>query len=356
MERFDLAVVGGGPAGLATAIAAARLGLRAVVFEASSSVPIDKACGEGLMPAGVRALARLGVDAQGLGRPFEGIRFLDGAVTAEGRFRQGSGVGVRRPRLHAALLEAAAAAGVALRFGIRVQSIDAERGAVVAPGGRLEARFVVGADGLLSRVRRWAGLERASRRATNLLRYGVRRHFRLAPWSDFVEVSWSEVGEAYVTPVADDEVGVAFLWSGRKAVFDDLLEFFPALRERLAGASVVSRALGAGPLRQRAVDVVRGRTLLVGDAGGYVDAITGEGLALAFEEALAAATAMASDDLASYRAARRAIHRGPDTLTHLMLFAERRPALRRFVIRRLARSPALFARLLGVHSGPAADR
>ena len=357
VERFDVAVVGGGPAGLATAIAAVQQGLRAVVFEAApaDSAPIDKACGEGLMPAGVRALAALGVDALALGHPFVGIRFLEGKLCAEGRFRQGSGVGIRRTRLHAALLQAAGSAGVDLRFGHRVGAIgatgeiDTEAAWLDGPEGRIEARFLVGADGLHSRVRRWAGLERRTApRAGD--RFGVRRHYRLAPWSEFVEVSWAPVGEAYVTPVGDDEVGVAFLWSGRKAGFDDLMAFFPELRARLGDAPAVSKDRGAGPLRQRTRDVVRGRTLLVGDAAGYVDAITGEGLALAFEEAFAAAAAMANGELSHYRSARRAIHRGPDTLTHLMMFAERRPALRRFVLRRLAKSPNLFARLLGVHS------
>jgi flavin-dependent dehydrogenase len=363
----DVAIVGGGPAGLATAIAARARGLDAVVFEASPSGAIDKACGEGLMPAGVRALAALGVDAGRVGRGFAGIRFLDGATVAEGRFRDGRGVGVRRLALHQALEKAALACGVELRRGCRVEHVDSD-GRLRVDGREVAARFVVGADGLLSRVRRWVGLAAPEAgiapRQPHGRRFGVRRHFVVPPWSDFVEVTWSPAGEAYVTPVGDELVGVALLWrDGRhgggepdpgvaeRISFDRRLEHFPELARRLAGCEFASRDRGAGPLRQRARGGVCGRVLLVGDAGGYVDAITGEGLALAFEEALAAADAMAREDLASFRRTRRRIRRAPEALTFALLAAERRPALRRFVIRTLARVPGLFDRLLGVHAG-----
>ena len=111
-------------------------------------------------------------------------------------------------------------------------------------------------------------------------RWGIRRHVLIAPWTDYVEVHWAHDAEAYVTPVADDCVGVAILTS-RRGGFDSHLDAFPSLKNRVDGsAHGTDRA--AGPLRQRVRSRTAGRVLLVGDAAGYVDALTGEGLGLAF--------------------------------------------------------------------------
>ena len=152
-----------------------------------------------------------------------------------------------------------------------------------------------------------------------------------------------------MTPVAPRQVGVAMLWSGGPASFEELLGRFPALAARLAGAPEASRDRGAGPLEQRVRGVVRGRLALVGDASGYLDAITGEGLAVALHQAEAVADAMAAGDLGRYAAAHRRIARLPEAMTRLVLAIERRPRLRRRVVRALAAEPALFSRLLGIH-------
>src|SRR5579871_2676335 len=105
---IDVLVVGGGPVGLATAIACARAGLTVSVAEPRGG-PIDKACGEGVMPAAVRRLADLGVTPYG--HAIRGIRYLDDRHRADARFRRGDGLGVRRTVLHAALASRAAALG-----------------------------------------------------------------------------------------------------------------------------------------------------------------------------------------------------------------------------------------------------
>jgi flavin-dependent dehydrogenase len=377
----DVLVVGGGPAGLALALGARRAGLAVTVLDRSRP-PIDKPCGEGLMPDGVAALAALGVDPARLGgRPFHGIRYLDaggehaaearfpggadagtgggrgpsapGAV-AEARFPSGSGLGVRRTRLHAALAAAAAEAGAELSWGVPARGLErhGDRFAVVTDGGVLAARWIVAADGLGSRLRRWAGLDgRPPRRR----RFGVRRHVRIAPWTSLVEVWWADGCEAYVTPVAEDEVGIAMLWNGGPgglgpARFDGLLARFPALAARLAGAEATSRDRGAGPLARRPRALSRCNLVLLGDAAGYLDAITGEGLSLAFHQAAALAPALAAGDLAAYERAHRRLARLPEALIRLLLAVERRPPLRRRLIRALAADPALFARLLAVHA------
>jgi flavin-dependent dehydrogenase len=296
------------------------------------------------MPDGVALLRDLGVVVRGRAAPFRGIRFVDGAATAEGLFPGPPGLSVRRLDLHAALVERAAAAGVDLCWGVAARGL--EPGGVRTGHGFFAARWIVGADGLASRLRRWAGLERGPgpRR-----RFGVRRHFALASWSDLVEVHWAAGCEAYVTPLGD-MVGVAMLWRGAPARFDVLLARVPALAARLRGAPPLSRDRGAGPFHQRVRGVHRGRLALVGDAAGYVDALTGEGVALALQEAVALGTAMARGDLAPYARRHRRLTLLSDTLTHLLLVAERRPPVRRRLMATLGRDPGLFSRLLGIHA------
>jgi flavin-dependent dehydrogenase len=341
--RPDAIVVGGGPAGLAAALALRQRGITPLVLERKAA-PIDKACGEGIMPDGVAALRELGVEVPGA--PFRGIRYLDEASVAEGRFPGPPGRGVRRLALHAALAAAAEAARIEVRWGTRVEGVT-PAGTVRTAGETLDAPWVVGADGLLSHVRGWVGLAGPEPRRR---RFGVRRHYRLAPWTDLVEVHWREGVEAYVTPVAEDEVGVAMLWGGDGDGFDALLAHFPELARRLAEVPVVSRDRGAGPFRQRARALARGRVVLVGDAAGYLDAITGEGLGLAFQQAVELADALQRDRLDEYVAACRRLARTTDALTETLLFCERHPRLRRRVVRELARRPALFSRILGAHA------
>jgi len=361
----DVLVVGGGPAGLAVGLACRREGLSVTVVDRRPGMPVDKACGEGLMPDGAAVLERLGVDVGGLGgAPFRGIRYVDGDTVAEGEFPGRPGLGVRRPRLHRALVEAAEAAGVEISWGTRVDGLDHRPGPLggtysvrLAGGGAApRCRWLVGADGLLSRMRGWADLAAGGRRAEppgEGGRFGVRRHFAVPPGEvpDKVEVWWGDGFEAYVTPVAADEVGVAILWSGSKAGFDELLAGLPRLADRLSGQPERSRDRGAGPLAQPVRGVTRGNLALVGDASGYVDAITGEGLSLAFRQAEALAIALAAGDPTRYAAAHRRIGRLPDRMTRLLLAVERHPRLRRRTIRALAADPTLFNRLLALHVG-----
>jgi flavin-dependent dehydrogenase len=351
--RHPLVVVGGGPAGLAAALAVKQHGIAPLVLE-RGRLPIDKACGEGIMPDGVEALRALGVEPPGV--DFRGIRYVDEANAAAAPFPGAPGRGVRRTALHAAMAAAVEAAGIEVRWGEKVEAVSLD-GEVRTADETLRGDCVVGADGLLSHLRGWAGLAGPPPRRR---RFGVRRHFRLAPWTDLVEVHWRDGVEAYVTPVAEDEVGVAMLWSKDRGgsggdgsegdSFDALLASFPEVTARLAGAPETSRDRGAGPFRQRARGVVRGRVVLIGDAAGYLDAITGEGLGLAFQQARALGAALGSGDLASYARECRRLARLSDGLTATLLFCERRPWLRRRLVRELGRRPALFSRLLGVHA------
>lgn len=346
MADPDLLIVGGGPAGLACAIAARGHGLAVRVIDARKP-PLDKACGEGLMPDGLAVLEELGVELPEHGL-FRGISYHQDGMVAAGRFPQGvAGAGIRRTRLHAALLKRAEEVGVEIRWGLKATGLaSGGRTGVATAAGEITARHLVGADGLHSKIREWSGLAAPP---APWQRFGVRRHLQLEPWSDHVEVHWGAGVEAYVTPVAENEIGVAFLWSGRKASWDVLLEEFPALASRLVGAEEISRDRGAGPLEQRARASSRGNVHLVGDAGGYLDAITGEGLSLAFHQAQALAAALAAGRPQDYAPAAREINRWPIRLTRLTLALERRPALRKRVLRAFAADSALFERFLAVH-------
>lgn len=346
-------VVGGGPVGLITAIHARLAGLEVTVFDRAHP-PVDKACGEGLMPGGVRMLDALGVrvDPDGCS-PFRGIRYIDGDAVAEGLFSDGSGLGVRRLHLHRAMVARAEAVGVALRWGVEVTGITPS--GLQTSAGEARGELIVGADGLRSRVRALAGLEG---RPARLQRFGVRQHFKVAPWTDMVEVWWADGCEAYVTPAGPNRVGVAFLLSGMRARFPEMMARFPALARRLEGAEVDSQARGAGPLSQTAGAVFRpGATpvALVGDAAGYRDAITGEGLSLGFHGAKAVIELAVAGRLAEWPARHRAMVRLPFALIDLLLWVERRPWLRRRVVRALAREPEVFGRMLAVNDGAPAS-
>ena len=348
----DLVVAGAGPIGLAVAIGARLRGLDAIVVERRTP-PLDKACGEGVMPLGVAELAELGVRvAPERCAPFAGIRFVDGETIACGRFAEGEGLGIRRTALSDALLARALELGVELRFGEAVTGWELRgsgRVTVATSESELDAHLLIGADGLHSAIRRRAGLAGGPPRR---VRHGMRRHFRVSPGAPFVEVHWIDGAEAYVTPVGRDEIGVALLWSGEAAGYDRLLARFPRLVARLAGAAPTSRVDGAARFEQRVWRRWAPGVALVGDAAGYLDALTGEGITLGLRCARALVDVAARGaPLAEYERAYHSLSRTYYRLTALLLEVGARPWLRRRVVRALARSPDLFDRFLAANAG-----
>lgn len=355
MTEWDLVIVGGGPVGLVTAIAARRRGLRALVVERSRSLP-DKACGEGLMPGAVAALAELGVELEGA-IELRGVRFLDEQAEASARFPGRSGCALSRSRLMLALAERARAVGVELWLGhtlreFRYRGCTTLASVQTAGGGarELSATLLIAADGLRSGVRRRLGYELPARRPP---RFGLQRHYRCAPWTDWVEVHWHDDAEAYVTPLGPEEVGVALLSHGAPRGYAELLGLFPRLGSALGG-SPGGRVRGAGPFEQRVRGVLAPGVALVGDASGYLDAVSGEGLALGFRCSLALIERFATGTLWRYPEDHARIGATYNGMTQVMLEIARRPWLRRWAIRYLAARPALFSDLLGVasDSGP----
>jgi flavin-dependent dehydrogenase len=349
VNRVDLLVAGGGPAGLAAAIAAVLAGRSVVVIEPKAGV-IDKACGEGIMPCGVAALEELGVGVRG--EPFAGVRYCharDVRLSASGTFRGTAGLGVRRLALHEALRARAAELGVRWERA-RVDHVEQDEHEVRVCG--LRAPWLVAADGLHSTVRRVLGLELDSP-VTGSARFGIRRHYAVAPWSDRVEVYFGEGAEAYVTPVAPDLVGVAFLFekSAGERCFEGFLPRFPLVRERLDGAEAVTRAAGAGPFPRRARSATRGRVLLAGDAAGYVDPLTGEGVALGMLTGIAAAQSVVEERPHAYAARYRAIVRRHLVVTSLLLSVVKRPPLHRLLLHLARAAPLVFDATLDFVAG-----
>lgn len=328
---IDILVAGGGPAGLAAAIRAASAGLEAVVVEPRPT-PVDKACGEGIMPSGVAALRALGVTPAG--RELRGIRYIEGSRHAEAAFRGAPGLGVRRTELHTALHRRAQELGVRVVTG-RVTQVRQGPDSVTAAG--LTARWLIAADGLHSPLRRALGLEHPGSAPR---RYGLRRHYATAPWTDLVEVHWSRHGEAYVTPVGECLVGVAVL-SRHRRPHERHLAAFPELADRLTGQEA-GPVRGAGLLRRRASAPRTGRVLLAGDAAGYVDALTGEGIALAAATASAAVDCLAAGRPEAYPAQWARLTRRHRLLTAALLGAAGRPWSAGLIVPAAQRLPALF--------------
>ena len=372
--QTDVLILGGGPAGLAAAIALRERGLSCMVVDPLLPA-IDKGCGEGLMPDALSALEALGVRITAAdGHPFHGITFINHQGRATARFRPrisgphpdtsshlSPGIGVRRTHLHARLAARAEQAGAVLRWGSRATLPAATPGdrtlhALCIDGAEVSFQWLIGADGEASGVRRWAGLDRGTpvRR-----RFAIRRHYRLQPWSSLVEVYWALPGnvrgQAYVTPVAEDCVSVAFLSSEPLRAGEDRLSQLPELAARLGSASMTSRPRGAVSATRRLREVAIGNVALIGDASGSADAITGEGLAVTFRQALALADSLARGSLDVYARAHLAIGRRPHAFAALMLSLDRWPALERRALRALASAPLLFDELLAVHSGQASS-
>jgi menaquinone-9 beta-reductase len=353
VNSTDVFVIGGGPAGLAAAIAARQRGFRVMVADGQHP-PIDKACGEGLMPDGLAALERLGIRVPlSEAHPFRGIRFVGSGSSAEAPFpSDGVGLAVRRTSLHRIIAERAEQLGVEFLWRTSVTGIS--WAGVRLGEQRVRTRWIVGADGSNSRVRRWAGLDNPRKPR---MRYAFRRHFRVTPWTDHMEIHWGERCQGYATAVGRDQVCVALASHDPGVRLEAGLRELTTLSSRLRGADTISEQRGALTGNRTFRNIWRNNVALIGDAAGTVDAITGEGLGLAFGQAVALAKGFESGDLSSYHEEHRKLMLRPRAMARLMLTLEGRQGLQQRTLQTFRKHPEIFRRLLALHLGdlPAFD-
>lgn len=341
----DVFVIGGGPAGLAAAIAVRKQGFHVVVADPCVP-PIDKTCGEGLLPDAVEALGHLGIEfPHDDGCLLRGIRFLHERDSAEAAFPSKPGLGVRRTDLHSALAAQASACGIRLCWRSLVRT---NGDGLFLNGQRIRADWIIGADGANSAIRRWSGLDRRSQTAR---RFAFRTHYRLVPWTDFVEVYWGHGMQIYVTPIGKTDICVAVVSNDPRMRLTDALCAFPVLAARLRGAGPISVERGGTTQMLRLTHVCRDHVALIGDASGCVDAITGEGLGLAFRQATLLADAIAANDLRLYETGHRKLMQRPFLMGHSLLLLDHHEALRRRVIRVFEKHSAVFGHCVAAHVG-----
>ncbi len=378
----DVIVVGAGPAGAATAILLAERGLDVLVLD-RAAFPRPKLCGEYLSPEASRVLDRLGVlkalDVAGA-VPLGGMRITapDGTIV-EGRYRpvgewrpyREHALAVPRETLDGTLAERLRALPVDFRERVRVTDVLVEDGRVVGvvavdAGGaisRFRAPLVIAADGRASVVAHRLGLHRPHA----LKRMALVTYLSgLEGVTDLGEIFVDPPDYAILNPVAPGRVNMSVVVPlADAAPFSDRLETFfaarvkhlPHLARRVAGARVTTRLRALGPLAYRVAPPTIGGVMLVGDAAGFYDPFTGEGVFTALRSAeLAVETATAAlrtgdvsvAALRVYTRSRHALFAGKARLTHLLQFVIRHRRLANLTARMLTRRPARLDLLLGV--------
>ena len=344
MVTYDAVVVGGSVAGSVTARELGLRGLRVALLEKARH-PRPKACGEGILPHGVAALSAMGLDYPGV--RVKGLRYVSpGGIIAEVDFPFGEGMVVRREKFDAYLFDAAAGA----------PGVEAYPETPYDPD-RWKARWVVGADGLHSQFHRKPPFRA---KAPSEVRVGLSTHATgLQVDRERVEVIFHEGVEVYLAPSDGEEVLVACLYRQDalpKAPSNELrvlhtLQNLEVLRDRIQGLTLTTPVLGAGPLGLTVSPVATQDTLLVGDAAGATDPVTGEGMSMAMLSARCAAEAIVSGRPGDYEKEHRRLIGGAEWISSWVLRASRHPAIADRVVGSLRNRPELFKKLIEVAIG-----
>ncbi len=378
----DAIVVGGGPAGSAVACLLAQRGHDVLLLD-SARFPRDKVCGDSVSPEAWRLLDAIGAADRVRALvpwPLQGMRLVSPSGTSfrgEYQGRRRPGFAVRRLAFDAALLASAREAGAEVREGVRVTGLlsgrpdGADRGGACGVttdvGAELRARVVIGADGRRSVVARRLGLLREHR---HLRRFAVRGYWDgVEGLESFGEMHVAGAGYCGIAPLSARSANVAFVLPQRDmaAAAGDLEGFYratlhrlwPALAERLSRARLCGPPRAIGPLALECRAVSAPGVVLVGDAAGFYDPFTGEGVTLALRAAELAAAAIDSalqscsrsarlPRLAAYERAYRDATRDKFRFNRLLQLAVGHPGIAEAVAVRLRRRPDLADRLVGI--------
>ena len=388
-DLYDAVVVGAGPAGSVTALLLARAGRRVLLLD-RHEFPRDKACGDCMSPEVTRQLDALGLLQDVMAaRPArlegwrihapDGARFggtFARAAAADPRVR--SALALSRRELDSVLVRAACAAGVELREGVRVEDVSIARNVVTGVTVRdrtgrrcaVAARLIVGADGLRSVVARRIG---ATAPAGPLRKHSFTVHARLR--ADFAGAA----GEMHV--IAQGCIGIAPVEAGAnpmhnvtfvtvsgarpgdaRTVMRSMIDQAPGLRDRRiqlhAAIDAAAPPLASGPFDRPARFVARDGAALVGDAAGYYDPFTGQGvchaiggamrLAAVTDHALSHTGPVCAVQLAPYASWLLRSRRPAQAVQRTIEYVTARPALMNRFTRAIDRTPAFADALVGV--------
>ncbi|MEX2571523.1 MAG: FAD-dependent oxidoreductase [Gemmatimonadota bacterium] len=359
-SKWDVVVVGAGPAGSTAAALLAERGHRVLLVD-RSDFPRRKPCGESVNPGAVGQLQELGVLAAVRARPH---RSIDGwrvhpqrGRAFEGRFPQGNhGIGIDRAVFDQVLLERATAAGTVLAEGVHIVDVVRQGAAVAgvktADGEEILARLVVAADGLRSVIVRRLGW---LRRRPRLRKVAITAHVSAVsaagtagpPAGELFLRPWGCAGVAEIAPGLSNVVLV--LSGDAGAIGGDPAAFFDrAIRDipRIGDGARQSEALTTGPFDAPTRRIAGDGVLLVGDAAGYYDPFTGQGIYRALAGARLAASAadaalssgnVSRSALSGYEIAHNRAFRTGRLLQYGIEFVTSRPAVFRPVAAALRR-------------------
>lgn len=359
----DLLVVGAGPAGAAFAAAAASIGREVLLIDAAAH-PRPKACAEYASPRILEELRGIGVDDaawQADALAIAGMRVIRGGDAGDIRYHDAAGPrpawGLDRLAFDAVLASHAVARGARYRDrtalrGLEVDATGATATLRTADGpDRVRARWVIGADGARSRTARFLGVDRPVRVPRRL---GLVAHYEgIDALRDRGEMHVGPDGYIGLAPLAHGRLNVGMalpLGGARRSAeerFAAAIASLPAVADRLRGARRLTPIRGAAPIGHRVSRASGPGWLLVGDAAGFIDPFSGEGIFRALRSARAAATALSAGDRGAderYLAARRSAFAGKDTLTWVVQAMLAAQPLLGYALRRLDRRPALAAR------------